>query len=165
MFLDTSFNSLSTVFSNIYDSFIETATKMWQYAKCLPVQKQPGARVVISEFHFKIRNFNSPHCNIVFNKEFPCTYDHRLKKTGHPVRSAIHKLEIGGLVVGSVTTSEYPLLYVFDFLSFAPLPSALFLGRSVPHSSARLSVLFLFVLHNTSQQTRFPTVAFEFNKY
>ena len=23
------------------------------------------------------------------------TYDHRLKKTGHPVRSAIHKLEIG----------------------------------------------------------------------
>jgi hypothetical protein len=24
-------------------------------------------------------------------------------------------LEIGGLVVGWVTTSEYPLLYVFDF--------------------------------------------------
>ena len=43
------------------------------------------------------------------------TYDHRLKKTGHPVRSAIHNLEIGGLVVGWVTTSEYPLLYVFFF--------------------------------------------------
>jgi hypothetical protein len=40
------------------------------------------------------------------------TYDHRLKRIGHPVRSAIHKLEIGGLVVGWVTTSEYPLLYV-----------------------------------------------------
>jgi 4-hydroxybenzoate polyprenyltransferase len=45
------------------------------------------------------------------------TYDHRLKRIGHPVRSAIHKLEIGGLVVGWVTTSEYPLLYVF-FASF-----------------------------------------------
>ena len=43
------------------------------------------------------------------------TYDHRLKRIGHPVRSAIHKLEIGGLVVGWVTTSEYPLLYVFLF--------------------------------------------------
>jgi hypothetical protein len=36
-----------------------------------------------------------------------------LERTGHPVRSAIHKLQIGGLVVGSVMTSEYPLLYVF----------------------------------------------------
>jgi hypothetical protein len=43
------------------------------------------------------------------------TYDHRLERTGHPVRSAIHKLEIGRLVVGWVTTSEYLLLYVFDF--------------------------------------------------
>jgi hypothetical protein len=43
-------------------------------------------------------------------------YDHRLERTGHPVRSAIHKLQIGGLVVGSVTTSEYPLLYDFDVL-------------------------------------------------
>jgi hypothetical protein len=41
------------------------------------------------------------------------TYDHRFKRTGHPVRSAIHKLEIGRLVVGWVTTSEYLLLYVF----------------------------------------------------
>ncbi|KUJ08330.1 uncharacterized protein LY89DRAFT_765195, partial [Mollisia scopiformis] len=43
------------------------------------------------------------------------TYDHRLRKTGHPVRSAIHKPQIGRLVVGWVTTSEYLLLYVFDF--------------------------------------------------
>ena len=46
------------------------------------------------------------------------TYDHRLKRIGHPVRSAIHKLQIGGLVVGWVTTSESPLLYVpFVFLA------------------------------------------------
>ncbi len=37
------------------------------------------------------------------------------KRTGHPVRSAIHKLLIGRLVVGSVTTSESLLLYVFEF--------------------------------------------------
>ena len=43
------------------------------------------------------------------------TYDHRHQKTGHPVRSAIHKLVIGRLVVGSVTTSESLLLYVFGF--------------------------------------------------
>jgi hypothetical protein len=59
MFLDTSFNSLSTVFSNIYNAFIETATKMWRYAKCLLVQKQPGAQVIISECCL-ICNVNSP---------------------------------------------------------------------------------------------------------
>ena len=40
------------------------------------------------------------------------TYDHRLRKIGHPVRSAVLKPQIGGLVVGWVTTSESPLLYV-----------------------------------------------------
>jgi len=49
MFLDTSFNSLATVLGNIYENFTETATKMWMYAKCLPSQKQPGAKLVISE--------------------------------------------------------------------------------------------------------------------
>jgi hypothetical protein len=43
------------------------------------------------------------------------TYDHRLRRIGHPVRSAIHKPQIGRLVVGWVTTSEYLLLYVFFF--------------------------------------------------
>jgi hypothetical protein len=46
------------------------------------------------------------------------TYDHRLRSIGHPVRSAIHKPQIGGLVVGWVTTSESPLLYVLSFLTF-----------------------------------------------
>ena len=59
---------------------------------------------------------------IYYNMNTPVTYDHRLQKTGHPVRSAIHKLEIGGLVVGWVTTSESPLLYVFvPFWSQQPL--------------------------------------------
>jgi hypothetical protein len=54
-----------------------------------------------------------PPLYLYFDTRIITTYDHRLKRIGHPVRSAIHKLEIGGLVVGWVTTSEYPLLYVF----------------------------------------------------
>jgi hypothetical protein len=52
---------------------------------------------------------------MVRNKQNAFTYDHRLRRTGHPVRSAIHKPQIGRLVVGWVTTSEYLLLYVFFF--------------------------------------------------
>ena len=47
------------------------------------------------------------------------TYDHRTLKTRLPVRSALFKQRTGGLVVRWVTTSEYPLLYVFGF--FVPL--------------------------------------------
>ncbi|PMD24440.1 hypothetical protein NA56DRAFT_740832, partial [Hyaloscypha hepaticicola] len=46
------------------------------------------------------------------------TYDHRLRRIGHPVRSAIHKPQISRLVVGWVTTSEYLLLYVFCLFFF-----------------------------------------------
>ena len=43
------------------------------------------------------------------------TYDHRTLKTRLPVRSALFKQRTGGLVVRWVTTSEYPLLYVFVY--------------------------------------------------
>jgi hypothetical protein len=61
------------------------------------------------------------------------TYDHRLRRIGHPVRSAIHKPQIGRLVVGWVTTSEYLLLYVFRFI---------FAGSSLP----RLSTSIIFFI-------------------
>ncbi|KAM5520609.1 hypothetical protein FOXYSP1_14500 [Fusarium oxysporum f. sp. phaseoli] len=41
------------------------------------------------------------------------TYDHTHWRIRDPVCSPIDKPVRGGLVVGSVTTSEYPLLYVF----------------------------------------------------
>ena len=44
------------------------------------------------------------------------TYDHTYWKIRDPVRSPRVKPVRGGLVVGSVTTSEYPLLYVFCYL-------------------------------------------------
>ncbi|KAF2681942.1 hypothetical protein K458DRAFT_456417 [Lentithecium fluviatile CBS 122367] len=43
------------------------------------------------------------------------TYDHRIMKIELPVRSAVLKHDTGGLVVRWVTTSESPLLYVFEF--------------------------------------------------
>ncbi len=70
----------------------------------------------------------------------PFTYDHRHQKTGHPVRSAIHKLVIGRLVVGSVTTSESLLLYVFAFL---------------PSRSSRASNHILLMCRNYIPASRF----------
>ena len=65
------------------------------------------------------RRVNVYSTYIVKFRKLTVTYDHRLKKIGHPVRSAILKLQIGRLVVGWVTTSEYLLLYVFlIFFSF-----------------------------------------------
>jgi hypothetical protein len=44
------------------------------------------------------------------------TYGHSQLKTGHPVRSAIHKQLNGRLVLRWVTTWESLLLYVLTFL-------------------------------------------------
>ena len=56
---------------------------------------------------------------MIFHHEVSNTYDHRVWKTGLPVRSAVLKPHAGELVVGWVTTSESSLLYVFVFaLSF-----------------------------------------------
>ena len=41
------------------------------------------------------------------------TYDHSFQKTRDPVRSPIDKLESAELVLGSVTTWESSVLYVF----------------------------------------------------
>ena len=46
----------------------------------------------------------------------PFTYDHRILTPALPVRSAVLKQDTGGLVVRWVTTSESPLLYVFEVL-------------------------------------------------
>ncbi|KAG4440367.1 hypothetical protein IFR05_004160 [Cadophora sp. M221] len=46
MFLDTAFNSLQTVKTNMSTAFTETAVKMWMYARCLG-GKRPGWRLVV----------------------------------------------------------------------------------------------------------------------
>jgi hypothetical protein len=63
--------------------------------------------------------------DISYYKQVSVAYDHRLQKAGDPVRSPLHKLQIGRLVVEWVTISEYLLLYVFAFLFFCPLFSGM----------------------------------------
>ena len=59
-----------------------------------------------------VPNFHS--CAMyTLNRLYDFTYDHRLRKTWYPVRSALIKPQIDRLVVGWVTTSESRLLYVF----------------------------------------------------
>ena len=65
--------------------------------------------------------------NIDLSKSF--TYDHRTLKTRLPVRSALFKQRTGGLVVRWVTTSEYPLLYVFGTLFVLPVLALRSLGE------------------------------------
>jgi hypothetical protein len=47
MFFDTSLNSRSAVLANIYTAAVETATKMWAYARCMKAAKRPGSGVVV----------------------------------------------------------------------------------------------------------------------
>lgn len=47
MYLDTSLNSPRTMLSNLHGAFVETATKMWAYVRCLPRGKRPSAALVI----------------------------------------------------------------------------------------------------------------------
>lgn len=48
MFYDTAHNSVPGVLANIYSAFVETASKTWAYARCLPRDKRPAARLVIA---------------------------------------------------------------------------------------------------------------------
>jgi hypothetical protein len=75
--------------------------------------------ICISKFDLILDELTSDKrsiCTQIF--AHPFTYDHRTLKTRLPVRSALFKQRTGGLVVRWVTTSEYPLLYVFGFLFF-----------------------------------------------
>lgn len=47
MFFDMSLNSRSAVLANIYTAAVETATKMWAYARCMQAAKRPGSGVVV----------------------------------------------------------------------------------------------------------------------
>ncbi|KAJ5522485.1 L-lysine 2-3-aminomutase, partial [Penicillium freii] len=87
------------------------------------------------------------------------TYDHRVWKTGLPVRSAVLKPHAGELVVGWVTTSESSLLHVFFFFIFhLASPS----GGATPHNSHSSCPLAIIPLHRTRRTmittTIWPTV-------
>ena len=72
---------------------------------------------------------------------------HGQETTRLPVRSALFKQRTGGLVVRWVTTSEYPLLYVFDNF-FAPTVVNPF---DRPPASLENKVLFASINHDTDK--------------
>lgn len=47
MFLDTNFNSVGRVMSNIYQNFVEAGMKYYRYAKSLRSDQQPHTSVLI----------------------------------------------------------------------------------------------------------------------
>ncbi|TVY60755.1 Telomerase reverse transcriptase, partial [Lachnellula suecica] len=90
----------------------------------------------------------------VLNKLKAGTYDHRLRRIGHPVRSAIHKPQIGRLVVGWVTTSEYLLLYVyFLFFFFLAIFCSWFIMRPGANESDSLKIQLQPMYHDTSHNS------------
>jgi hypothetical protein len=96
------------------------------------------------------------HWNIDVTITPTITYDHRTLKTRLPVRSALFKQRTGGLVVRWVTTSEYPLLYVFvvwletsEHVSPAypfmfSTYNQVLISHLVPHLVRKLAVLHLW---------------------
>ena len=71
--------------------------------------------IILLHSHAQMESKSLLKCLLSSPKGDPSTYDHRLVRTGHPVRSAILKHQIGRLVVEWVTISKYLLLYVFCF--------------------------------------------------
>lgn len=49
MFLDTNFNSLDIVASNLFKSFYGAAQRMLHYLRCLPKSKQPSSNLIIGK--------------------------------------------------------------------------------------------------------------------
>ena len=74
-------------------------------------RRQPASRLYLSlVIPWELRNNIVPWRPISQKNIYPGTYDHRVWKTGLPVRSAVLKPHAGRLVVGWVTTSESRLL-------------------------------------------------------
>lgn len=64
MFLDTNFNSVSTVLTNIYQNFVESAMKFYSYTKSLPPNKRPRPTLLISKPPYFLRARGDKHANI-----------------------------------------------------------------------------------------------------
>lgn len=67
MFIDTSFNNIKTVLSNLYQCFVESARKCYHYIKSLPKKKYPRVQLLISKLATRkaSRRFSKKISNIV----------------------------------------------------------------------------------------------------
>jgi hypothetical protein len=163
MFLDTSFNSFGTVLLNIYDSFIETATKMWRYAKCLPVQKQPGARVVIRKYYLirkcyatlktpppqkknkseqkhKTKTYNSGYSLVVTDPTTnpPISSLCMAERTGCPVLLSLWSYVTGKRLLHPILTALLP--FSLESFPFLPFQQTALLGASKTLTTAQKNI-------------------------
>ena len=50
MFLDTTFNSVDTVLSTIYQNFLEVAMKYYRYGRCMSKDSNPSTALLIRKY-------------------------------------------------------------------------------------------------------------------
>ena len=86
------------------------------YEQEVSFYEDPNLGVRTKRSHNWVHGSLKRHCSHHLMEQ----YLHNPRDTGHPVRSAIHKLEIGRLEVGWVTTSESLLLYVSCLVLYTP---------------------------------------------
>ncbi|KAK3063716.1 hypothetical protein LTS18_013345, partial [Coniosporium uncinatum] len=105
MFLDTAFNSLHTVLSNIYHSFHDCATKAYHYIRALPSARQPPAKLLTSK---SIPTLLSSHTSVLRSDIDPVTSQEpdmrryvcsALKRTNH--RNLQYTLPQAGVHAGA----------------------------------------------------------------
>ena len=48
MFYDTAHNSTRTVLTSLQGAFVETASKMWAYLRCLGKNQHPSSEMILS---------------------------------------------------------------------------------------------------------------------
>jgi hypothetical protein len=99
MFFDTLLNSRSTVLLNIYTAFVETATKMWSYARCLPTKKQPTTKLFTSEGPFWNAIYFLTHTSLeairdVIDLAFMLLRSKSRKKSNEGFKCAVSKMEL-----------------------------------------------------------------------
>jgi hypothetical protein len=106
---------LEDLMENSHQKSSNTKRRIKNEVRLLP--REDIIRYFIACPRLEIQDLGRAHFNgydlIMIQNKQSFTYDHRTLKTRLPVRSALFKQRTGGLVVRWVTTSEYPLLYVF----------------------------------------------------
>ena len=90
------------------------------------------------------------------------TYDHRSVRTGHPVRSAIHKHWTGRLVLEWVTIWESRLLYVFVLLFIAAYTAVLSKGQDVMAEGGCWGEMLIWTLHEFRILSALGTECYKF---
>jgi hypothetical protein len=87
MLLSTSYNSLTTVLSNLNHIFTTVALKAYHYIRSLPAARQPSSRLIISKYRFFLHHVNLCRIFIDISISDAFTFGHKPWKIEDPVCS------------------------------------------------------------------------------